>query len=45
MSGAQQRLATGEDQHRHAEGLEIVHHGKISSVVSSPGKSLSVEIE
>jgi hypothetical protein len=25
---AQQGLATGEDQHRHAEALEIVHHGK-----------------
>jgi hypothetical protein len=45
MSGSQQRLAAGENQHRHAKTLEVVHHRKISSVVSSPGKSLSVEIE
>jgi hypothetical protein len=24
----QQRLAAGEDQHRHAEGLEVVHHAE-----------------
>ena len=26
--GAQQGLAAGEDQHRHAEGLQVVHHGE-----------------
>ncbi len=26
--GPQQRLAAGENQHRHAEALEVVHHGE-----------------
>jgi hypothetical protein len=41
----QQRLAAGENQHRHAKTLEIVHHRKDLVGRQLTGKVPSVEIE